>query len=340
MELPDVIHDEAELDEVLSRPWSQLVDFASRWDGDLMVLGAGGKIGPTMVRMARRALDEAGADRKVIAVDLAPLDALRTDGVEVLACDLLDPRAVADLPPARNVIYMVGRKFGSTGEEHLTWAMNAIAPAHAAAALGGSRIVAFSTGCVYPILDLPHDGCTEQTPPEPIGEYAMSCLGRERMFDYYSRAAGTEVATVRLNYAVEPRYGVLVDIATSVHEGRPVDVTTGQVNVIWQGDACNQILLSLAHAASPPKILNVTGPETLGIRALAERLGELLGKTATFTGSDSGRAYLSDATEANTLFGPPRVSIDQVCVWTAHWIEHGGPLLGKPTHFETQDGKY
>ena len=340
MQLPDVIQNEQELDELLSRPWPGLVEFMRPLAGDLMVLGAGGKIGPTLVRMAARAIDAAGTGAKVVAVDRIDLPDLAAEGVETIRCDLLDPAAVDALPKVANIIYMAGRKFGSTGAEHLTWVANVIVPYHVARAFTGSQIAVFSTGCVYPIVAVADGGSTEDTPPGPIGEYAMSCLGRERMFDYFAETAGLKVVLIRLNYAVELRYGVLVDVAQSVHDGRPVDLTTAWANVIWQGDACNQVLLSLEHAASPAAILNVTGPETISIREVAEKFGELFGKQPVFAGQDSGRAFLSDSSRATALFGPPAAPVDRVIQWTAHWIRSGGRLLGKPTHFETQDGKY
>jgi nucleoside-diphosphate-sugar epimerase len=238
---------------------------------------------------------------------------------------------------------MVGRKFGSVGQEHLTWAVNVIAACNAArrfAECADSRIVAFSTGCVYPLMHVSTGGATEQTPPDPIGEYAMSCLGRERMFDYFSQAAGLKVLHFRLNYAVELRYGVLYDLASKVAGGQPVDVTTDFVNVIWQGDVCNRALLCLELAESPARALNITGPEMLSVRQVAEKIGRLLDKPVTFTGRESGIGYLSNASQANAMFGDPSVGSDKVIDWVAHWFGIGGVGLGKPTHFETQDGKY
>lgn len=340
MQLPDVIQDEQELDELLSRPQAALVDFMRRLDGDIMVLGAGGKIGPTLTRLAARAIEAAGTGRKVITVSRAAMSDIQGAGVETIRCDLSDPAAVDALPKAANVVYMAGRKFGSTGAEHLTWAANVILPYHVARAFTCSRIAVFSTGCVYPLVAVADGGCTEDTPPAPVGEYAMSCLGRERIFDHFAETAGEKVVHIRLNYAVEMRYGVLVDVAQSVHDRQPIDLTTAWVNVIWQGDACNQALLALEHAASPAAILNVTGPETISIREVAEKFGELFGKPPVFTGQDSGRAFLSDSSRATALFGPPAVPVDRVIQWIAKWISSGGRLLGKPTHFETQDGKY
>jgi len=339
-ELPDTLRDEAELDEVLCRPSSALVEFVGGLDGDVMVLGAGGKMGPTLVGMARRAVEAAGAATDIIAVGRRPLEQLGGPGVRTVVCDLLDPAAVERLPRVRNVVFMAGRKFGSTGDEPATWAANVLVPYHVARTFTESRVAVFSTGCVYPLMDVAEGGSTERTPPDPVGEYGMSCLGRERVFDYVSAATGERVVHLRLNYAVEMRYGVLVDVATKVWHGRPVDLTTAWANVIWQGDACDRALRSLALAASPPKVLNVTGPETVSIRRVAETFGRLFERPVAFTGADSGRAYLSDASQANALFGPPRVPLDRIIRWTADWVRRGGRSLDKPTHFEVQDGKF
>jgi len=339
-DLPDAIETVEELDELLSRPSAALVEFMASLEGDVMVLGAGGKIGPTLARMARRAADAAGTSGDVYAVDVAPLEALAAAGVRTVRCDLLDLAAVEGLPRAANVIYMAGRKFGSTGAEHLTWAMNGIVPYHVASTFVESRIVVFSTGCVYPVVHVETGGATEQTPPGPIGEYAMSCLARERMFDHVSRTRGERVLQFRLNYAVELRYGVLVDVATKVFRGEPVDVTTGYANVLWQGDVCDRALRCLALADSPPRALNVTGPETVSIRRLAETFGRLFGREAVIVGEENGLGYLSNAAEANALFGDPTVPLERITEWTAHWLRIGGEGLDKPTHFEVQDGKY
>lgn len=329
-----------QLDELLSRPSRKLVEFVRTMDGDLMILGAGGKIGPSMARMAQRAVQQAGADKKVLAVDVAPLPALAEAGITTLTCDMLDLGAIHRLPRVKNIVFMAGRKFGSTGGEHLTWAVNVVVPYHVARTFTESRIVAFSTGCVYPLEDVHGGGSTEQTPPEPVGEYAMSCLGRERMFDYFSRTQGERVLQFRLNYAVELRYGVLVDVAGKVFRGEELDITTGYANVLWQGDVCNQALLCLGLAASPPAALNVTGPETISIRQIAHEFGRLFGKDPRIVGTENGRGYLSNAGRAKELFGPPSVGLDRLIPWIAHWIKAGGENLGKPTHFEAQDGKY
>ncbi|MCG3179505.1 MAG: hypothetical protein BIFFINMI_01840 [Phycisphaerae bacterium] len=338
--LPETINTVAELEEVLSRPSERLVEFVKGLEGDIMVIGAGGKVGPTMCRTAKRAIGAAGVKKDVIAVDVAPLDALAKEGIKTVQCDLLDLDAVAKLSKAANIVYMIGMKFGATGKEALTWAINVTAPYHVARSFTQSRIVAFSTGCVYPVVHVTTGGSVETDPADPVGEYAQSCLGRERMFDYFSQTAGERVLQFRLNYAVELRYGVLVDVAAQVAAGKPVDVTTGFANVLWQGDVCNQALLSLGQATAPATILNVTGPETISIRRAARQFGELLGKPVTFTGEENGRGYLSNATKANALFGNPTVPAGTLIRWIAHWMKIGGATSGKPTHFETQNGKY
>jgi hypothetical protein len=338
--LPEVINTVEELDEILSRPTEATIASVKRLSGDIMILGAGGKVGPTVAMMVQRAVKAAGVNKKVIAVDVAPLNTLKEHGITTLTCDLLDQDAVGKLPKVENIIYMVGRKFGSTGQESMTWAINVMVSYHVARAFTQSRIAAFSTGCVYPVMDIRTCGATEEIPPDPVGEYAMSCLGRERMFDYFADNKGEKVVHVRLNYALELRYGVLYDVASKVWSGEPVDVTTGFANGIWQGDASNQVIQSLEFAAAPAKILNITGPETFSIRAAALTFGKLMGKAVTFTGEENGRGYLNNAMQANALFGNPSVPVGRVIQWIAHWVKQGGKSLGKATHFETQNGKY
>ena len=338
--LPKVIQSVEELDELLSRPNPGLIESLKSLSGDIMILGAGGKVGPTVALMAKRAVAAAGLKKKVFAVDVVPLDALAKQGLETLTCNMLDLDAVNKLPRVENIVYMVGRKFGSTGGESLTWAINVIVPYHVARTFRDARIAAFSTGCVYPVTHVFGGGSVEADPPDPVGEYAQSCLGRERMFDYFATEKGEKVVHIRLNYSVELRYGVLVDIATKVWNGQPVDVTTGFANVIWQGDACSQVLQGLGAASSPAAILNVAGPETFAVRKVAQRFGELMGKAVTITGEENGRAYLSNSAKATSLFGYPAVPLGKILEWTADWVKAGGASLGKPTHFETQDGKY
>lgn len=329
-----------ELEEYLSAPSSALVDYFKGLQGDIMIIGAGGKIGPTMAMMARRGVEKAGVQKKITAVDVQPLKALEGKGIDVVQCDLLDRKAVGQLPRAENVVFMAGRKFGSSGSEWLTWAINVMVPHNVAEVCRESRIAVFSTGCVYPVVDISTGGSVETDPPAPVGEYAMSCLGRERVFDHYAAEKGTRVVQIRLNYALEMRYGVLVDIAMKVFHDKPVDVTTGFMNGIWQGDCCDQVLRSFDCAASPSAILNVTGPELVSVRWIAMRFGELFGKQPRITGQENGRAYLSNAAKANALFGNPSVPIGKTIEWVADWVERGGENIGKPTHFETQDGRY
>jgi nucleoside-diphosphate-sugar epimerase len=338
--LPARLRNVAELDEFLCRPSAALVEFMRSLEGDIMVVGAGGKVGPTMARLAKRAVDAAEVRKRILAVDIAPLDALAAEGIETVRCDLMDLADVGNLPKAQNIVYMVGRKFGSTGAESLTWAINCLVAYHVARGFQGCRVAAFSTGCVYPVMHISTGGATEETPPAPVGEYAQSCLGRERMWDYFADQGKLDVVHIRLNYAVECRYGVLYDIGSRVWTGEAVDVTTGYANVIWQGDACSQILRALALASRPAAVLNVTGPELFSIRQVAQQFGRLLGREPKFCGEENGRGYLNNATKANGLFGNPSVPLSRIVEYTAQWIMAGGENLGKPTHFEAQDGKY
>jgi nucleoside-diphosphate-sugar epimerase len=337
---PATIDTVEQLDEILTRPLPPLVDLMKEITGDIMVIGASGKMGPTLAVMAKRAVDAAGVKKRVIGVARSDLSALKAQGVETINCDLLDPASIQKLPAVENIYYLVGRKFGSSGQEHLTWATNVMAAHNVARSFTQSRIAAFSTGCVYPIVELGTGGATEEVRPDPVGEYAMSCLGRERMFDHFAETAGERVVHVRLNYAIEMRYGVLVDIATKVWHGQPVDVTTGYANGIWQGDAVNQILQSIRLASAPACAINITGPEIFSVREVAQTFGRLFGKTAVIEGVENGRGYLNNARKANSLFGNPTVPLGLLMTWVAHWVRKGGATLGKATHFETQNGQY
>jgi hypothetical protein len=341
--LPNRIDTTDTLEELLSEPTAGLIDATRSATGDLVVLGAGGKMGPTLSRMARRAADAAGVSKRIIAVSrfssMATRQRLEAAGVETLACDLLDERAVMRLPDAVDIVYMAGMKFGATGQEALTWAENCIIPASICRRYSSSRIVAFSTGNVYPLARI-GQAPREDDPVAPVGEYAMSCLGRERVFEYFGRVASIPVTLVRLNYACELRYGVLVDLARRVWAGEPVDLTTGYVNVIWQGDANAIGLSALACAAVPPAILNVTGPEELSVRTVSEEFGRRLHRPVTFTGGEAGEALLSDASRAFARFGRPRVTAEQLIEWIADWIARGGKTLGKATRFEVRDGRF
>jgi len=338
--IPDRFESVSQLEEFMSRPSPLLVEYFVGLEGDIMVIGAGGKIGPTMSMMARKAADKAGVHKQIFAVDVQPLTFLEGKGIGTLQCDLLDRKAVDRLPRVENIVFMAGRKFGSSGSEWLTWATNVMVPHNVAEVCVHSKIAVFSTGCVYPVVDVTTGGSVETDAPCPIGEYAMSCLGRERVFDYYAAEKGTKVVQIRLNYALELRYGVLVDIATKVYNDEPVDVTTGFMNGIWQGDCCDQVLRSFDYAASPSAILNITGPELSSVRWIAGRFADLFGKKARITGQENGKAYLNNASKANSLFGNPSAPIGKIIEWIADWIQKGGENIGKPTHFETQDGRY
>jgi nucleoside-diphosphate-sugar epimerase len=333
-----------QLEDVLSKPNEHDVEALKEMEGDLILLGAGGKMGPSLAARARRAAVEGGVKKRIIAVSRYSSPESRREieeaGVEVIPADLLNEDDLAQLPLVDNVIFMVGRKFGSTGAESLTWAMNAYVPARVAEHYRSSRIVAFSSGNIYPLVPVTSGGATEQSPLVPMGEYAQSVLARERMFEYMSSRYQTPMAILRLNYAIDLRYGVLLDIGRKVFERRPVDLATGNVNVIWQGDANSVCLRSFAHCSSPPMVLNLTGPETLSVRWIARRFGELLGIDPQFEGTEAPTALLNNASRCQRLFGYPTVSAEQMIEWTAAWIRGGGAMLDKPTHFETRDGKF
>ena len=339
------IKTESELEELLSRPDEKTASTMAALDGDLIILGVGGKMGPSLALLARRAIDQAGVKKRVLAVARFTNNKLRSElaahGLETIACDLLDRSSLDKLPNMPNVIFMAARKFGTSGEEHLTWAMNTYLPGLIAERYRNSRIVTFSTGNVYPLRPLKDGGAVETTPVGPVGEYAQSAVGRERMFEYGSMRWRTPVVILRLNYAVELRYGVLVDIGRAVFERRPIDLCMPRVNVIWQSDANSWCLRSFAHCQSPPLILNITGPETLSVRELAFEFGQHFGVEPTFVSSTEGStALLSDVSKAQGLFGSPTVQPKQMIEWIANWIRDGGAVLNKPTHFQTRDGKF
>jgi nucleoside-diphosphate-sugar epimerase len=341
------IRSEQELDDVLSAPSEADCAVMRASAGGLLILGAGGKMGPSLARRARRAADAAGISKRIVAVsrflDRAAERQLQDAGIETIRADLLDFSQLARLPDAENVIFMAGRKFGSAGASRmasLTWASNAYLPARVAERYCNARIVAFSSGNVYPFVPAGSGGATEETAPDPVGEYAQSVLARERMFEFFSARYGTRVCLLRLNYAVELRYGVLRDIGIRVFEGRPVQVSMGHFNAIWQGDANSVCLRSLALCESPPAVLNVSGPETLSVRETARRFGQLFGREPVFEGREADTALLNNAARCHRLFGVPSVSADAAIVWTAAWIRDGGPGWDKPTHFETRDGRF
>jgi nucleoside-diphosphate-sugar epimerase len=339
-----LIDTEEELEERLSRPAEADAAALAALDGDLLILGAGGKMGPSLARLARRAANQAGAKKRIIAVarftNSNLLSQLSSEGIETKACDLLEPGALSGLPEIPNVVFMAARKFGTTGSEYLTWAMNTYLAGLVAERYRDSRIVAFSTGNVYPLRPVKQGGAPESTPVDPQGEYAQSALGRERMFEYGSAKWGTPVVILRLNYAIDLRYGVLVDIASAVFQRQPIELNMAAVNVIWQGDANAMCLRSFAHCQSPPLILNITGPETLSVRSIAQEFGRRLGVEPLFSSAETPTALLSNATKAHRLLGFPIVSPCEMMDWIANWIKHGGVMLNKPTHFQTRDGKF
>jgi nucleoside-diphosphate-sugar epimerase len=338
--LPETIKDTAALDELLCRPSQALIDDLGKVNGDIMVLGVGGKMGPTLAGLAKAALP----NRKVIGVarfsEPGVKEWLEARGIETINCDLLSETAIKALPKSPNIIFMAGRKFGAEGNLPLTWAMNSHVPALVAQAFPASRIVAFSTGCVYPFVPVDGKGSDESMPPNPPGEYAQSCVGRERMFEYFSDQFKTPGRLFRLNYSIDMRYGVLHDIATKVASGKPIDVSIGHVNFIWQGDAASQALRCLAHCTTPTSPINVSGHEILLVRDLARELGKLLGKEPIFAGKEDPTAWLTDTSLAVKLFGLPVVDTAQMIKWTADWASRAMPSLGKPTKYEVRDGRY
>ncbi len=340
-DLPDRLEDVAQLEEVMTTPSPALAEDLGGVDGELLVLGVGGKMGPTLVRLARRA----APGKRIIAVarfsDPDVRTSLEEQGVECLAADLLDRAAVARLPEAANVVFMAGRKFGSTGNEDLTWAMNVLVPAHVAERYAESRLVAFSTACVYPWVPASGGGAGESTPTTPPpGEYAASCVGRERVLEHLSRTHRTPGRLLRLSYAIDMRYGVLHDLGAKILAGRPIDLAMGHVNVVWQGDANEVALRALARCTTPTSALNVSGPEIQSVRSLAERLGARLGRAPVFTGEEAADVWVIDCSEMTRLFGPPRVPIERLIAWQADWLERGLPSLGRDTHYEVRDGRY
>lgn len=335
---------EEKLDELLTTPSQALIDDMKKIKGDIMVLGAGGKMGPTLCILAKKAIEQAGIEKRVIAVsrfsDPIATELLHKHQVETISCDLLDTVQLRALPETENVIYMAGRKFGTDGSEWKTWAMNATLPAFVAEKFQGSNIVVFSSGNIYPIVPLSSGGCSEEDPVGPVGEYTMSCLARERAFEYAANHYGTNIFIYRLNFAVDLRYGVLYDMADKIMRGEPISIATPVLNCIWQGSANEIALRGLLHASSPAKIMNVTGPETISIQKAANLLGSVLGKEPIFEGEPGNDAYLNDSAEAMETFGYPSVSIRTLIRWQAEWILDGGRALGKPTHFEERKGSY
>lgn len=334
----------SQLEDFLSRPSQRLIDDIAQLTGDILVLGAGGKMGPSLCKLAKNAIDAAGINKRVIAVSrfssAGLAEELQAHGIETIAADLLDEAALAALPLVPNVIYMAGRKFGTAGNQAMTWAMNTYLAGRVGEKYCKSRIVAFSTGNVYPLTSVATGGADEQIAPDPVGEYAQSCLGRERMFEYVAHRHQTPVVLFRLNYAIDMRYGVLLEIVKSIRDERVINLKMGHVNVIWQGDANEYALRSLLHCTSPPLPLNITGPETISIRWMAEKMGEMMGKKPIFEYEPEPTALLNNASLAHRLFGYPSVPLNQLIEWTVQWVQQGGEEWEKATHFQERKGKF
>lgn len=339
-----MIETETQLEGALTSPNAADIDLMRRLTGDVVILGAGGKMGPSLAERVKSATDAAGVKRRVIAVSRfsspQARDELESKNIETISADLVDRDQIARLPACENVLFLAGRKFGSSGRSDLTWAINVYSPGMVADRFRDSRIVVFSTGNVYQQVPPDSRGSSEKDAPMPLGEYAQSALGRERIFEYFSRVHGTPVLIFRLNYAVDLRYGVLVDIARKIYEGVPIDLAVPRFNVIWQGDANSYAMRSLELCESPPRILNVTGPEIISVRSAGEFFAHRLGRKAVFRGEESGASLLSDASLCHSLLGHPTITAEVLMEWVAHWVEAGGASLGLPTKFEVTDGKY
>lgn len=342
--MAQLINTEEQLEDLLATPNQQDIELMRRLSGDAILLGAGGKLGPSLARRIKRATDAAGVRRRVLAVSRFSSAQARAEleqaGVETIACDLLKREEVDALPVCENVLYLAGRKFGSTERSDLTWASNTIAPAYVAQRYAQARIVVFSTGNVYPFVNVASGGSVESDPVAPRGEYAQSCLGRERVFEYFSREHGTRCLFFRLNYAMDLRYGVLVDIACKVYAGEPVDLTVANFNVLWQGDANSYALRALELCDTPPCVLNVTGPETVSTRRAAEFFAQRFGRQLVLQGEEGSTALLSNAARCHSLLGAPEIALAELMEWVAHWVEIGGASLNKPTKFEVADGRF
>lgn len=339
-----IINTEIELEEALAQPTDADLECVARLQGDVLILGAGGKMGPSLARRVQRAVTRTGSRSRVMAASRFSSAAVRAgleaDGIQTFVCDLLDPSNIAALPDCPNVLFLAGRKFGTLDRTDVTWAINTVAPAHVAERFRRSRLVVFSTGNVYPLVPVSGPASTEDDPPAPVGEYAQSCLGRERVVEYVSRETGALALIYRLNYAVDLRYGTLVDIARRVFAGNPVDLTVGFFNAIWQGDANSYALRSLELCGSPPTVLNVTGPERISVREAAQWFGSAFGRPARLVNTEGPVALLSDSSRCRAKLGEPAVPLAVLQQSVAHWVQSGGLSLNKPTHFEVTDGRY
>lgn len=328
----------------LLEPSENLVSDIARLDGDIMILGAGGKMGPDLARLAKQAIDKAGVKKKVIGVarfsDTELKDELNKDDIETISANLLNEEQLQALPEVKNVLYLAGQKFGTSGNESYTWAMNAYLPGRVGEKFKNSRIVVFSSGNVYPLTSIKSGGISEDYPAAPIGEYAQSCLGRERLFQYSSLKYNTPVLIYRLNYANDVSYGVLLEIAKSVKEEKPIDLRMGNVNVIWQGDANEMAIRCLHHCSAPPKILNIAGPEIVSVKWAAGEFGKLFGKSPKFINEEEPTAFLSNAAESFRLFGYPRTTLKQIIELLAEWINQNKKTINKPTHFQERQGQF
>lgn len=333
-----------ELELKLSEPSPELVKDISSLKGDILILGVGGKMGPSLAKLAIRAIKKAGLNKKVIGVSRFSEEGLRSEleecGIETIAIDLLDDVQLQSLPDVENIIYMAGKKFGTAGNEHVTWAMNAYLPGRVGEKFRNSRIVVFSSGNIYPFVSYGSGGATEAQPPDPIGEYAQSCLGRERIFEHYSHKYKIPMLIYRLNYAIDMRYGTLLEIAKLVQEEKDIDLKNGHINIIWQGDANEIAIRSLLQCSTPPKKLNVTGPETLSVRWIAGEFGKMFSKNPRFINDEQPTALLNNASLSHRIFGYPKVSVMEMMEMTANWVKNGRTTLNKPTHFQERSGKY
>lgn len=334
----------ANLEAFMTDPSQALIEDIKQIDGDILILGIGGKMGPTLAKMTKKAIECAGLNKKVIGVSrFSSLDLrneLETNGIETIAIDLLDDDALQSLPNVKNIIYMAGNKFGTVGNEHFTWTINAYLSGRIAEKFKDARIVAFSSGNVYPLTHVAKNSCSEDTPPNPIGEYAQSCLGRERVLTNFSYNNQTDMLIFRLNYAIDMRYGVLLEIAKHVYHNKPIDLTMGSVNVIWQGDANEYAIRALRHCDSPPKVINITGPETISVRWLAKEFGMHFDKQPQFINEEKPTALLNNASQAHKLFGYPKVSLQQMIEMTVEWLNNDGEVSDNPTHFQEREGAF